>query len=125
MLLAEDTQINAEIARELLGLVHLNVDHVWNGKEAVERFMEEAPGTYLAILMDVQMPVMNGYEAAQEIRALGREDAAKIPIFAMTANAFTEDVSEALNAGMNGHIAKPVDTQMLYRTLRKAVEERA
>ena len=63
VLLAEDTQINAEIATELLGLVHLNVDHVWNGKEAVERFMEEAPGTYLAILMDVQMPVMNGYEA--------------------------------------------------------------
>ena len=125
VLLAEDTQINAEIATELLGLVHLNVDHVWNGKEAVERFMEEAPGTYLAILMDVQMPVMNGYEAAQEIRALGREDAAKIPIFAMTANAFTEDVSEALNAGMNGHIAKPVDTQVLYRTLRKAAEEKS
>ena len=125
VLLAEDTQINAEIVRELLGLVHLEVDHAWNGKEAVERFVQEAPGTYLAILMDVQMPVMNGYEAAQEIRALGREDAAKIPIFAMTANAFTEDVSEALNAGMNGHIAKPVDTQMLYRTLRKAVEERA
>lgn len=125
VLLAEDTQINAEIVRELLGLVHLEVDHAWNGKEAVERFVEEAPGTYLAILMDVQMPVMNGYEAAQEIRSLAREDAGKIPIFAMTANAFTEDVSEALNAGMNGHIAKPVDTQVLYRTLRKAAKERA
>lgn len=123
VLLAEDTEMNAEIAMELLGLVGLKTDHAWNGRQAVEMFTASAPGTYMAVLMDVQMPEMNGYEAARAIRASAHPDAAKIPVFAMTANAFTEDVSAALNAGMNGHIAKPIDTEILYETLRKAGEE--
>ncbi|MBP3489542.1 MAG: transporter substrate-binding domain-containing protein [Roseburia sp.] len=124
VLLVEDTEMNAEIMTDLLGTVNLNVDHAWNGKEGVELFERSKPGTYLAILMDVQMPVMNGYEAAKAIRALPRYEAAQIPIYAMTANAFTEDISAALNAGMNGHIAKPVDTMALYRILKKVMEER-
>lgn len=123
VLLAEDTEMNAEIAMELLELVGLKTDHAWNGRQAVEMFTASAPGTYMAVLMDVQMPEMNGYEAARAIRASAHPDAAKIPVFAMTANAFTEDVSAALNAGMNGHIAKPIDTEILYETLRKAGEE--
>lgn len=123
VLLAEDTEMNAEIAEELLALVNVKVDHAWNGKEAVEMFAAAQPDTYVAVLMDVQMPIMNGYEAALAIRALNHADAATMPIYAMTANAFTEDVSAALNAGMNGHIAKPIDTKILYETLRKAVEE--
>lgn len=123
VLMAEDTEMNADIAIELLGLVHMEVDHAWNGREAVERFTAAEPGTYVAILMDVQMPEMNGYEAAKAIRASGHRDAAAIPIYAMTANAFTEDVSAALNAGMNGHIAKPIDTIALYEILKKTVGE--
>lgn len=123
VLLAEDTEMNADIVKELLGLVNMNVEHAWNGKEAVEMFAAAKPGTYAAVLMDVQMPVMNGYEAALAIRALNHPDAVSIPIYAMTANAFTEDVSAALNAGMNGHIAKPIDTEILYETLRKAIKE--
>ena len=123
VLLAEDTEMNAEIAMELLELVGLKTDHAWNGRQAVKMFTASAPGTYMAVLMDVQMPEMNGYEAARAIRASAHPDAARIPVFAMTANAFTEDVSAALNAGMNGHIAKPIDTEILYETLRKAGEE--
>lgn len=121
ILLAEDTEMNAEIAKELLELVNMDVDHAWNGKEAVEIFAAASPGTYVAVLMDVQMPVMNGYEAVTAIRALDHADAETMPIYAMTANAFTEDVSAALNAGMNGHLAKPIDTKALYETMRKAV----
>lgn len=120
VLLAEDTEMNAEIAKELLLLVNMQTDHAWDGKEAVEMFAAAKPGTYAAVLMDVQMPKLNGYEATAAIRALKHPDAATVPIFAMTANAFTEDVSAALNAGMNGHIAKPIDTELLYETLRKA-----
>lgn len=123
VLLAEDTEMNADIAMELLALVNMNADHVWNGREAVEKFKASEPGTYAAILMDVQMPKMNGYEAAKEIRALSHPDASAVPIYAMTANAFTEDVSAALNAGMNGHIAKPIDTQLLYEILKKVTGE--
>lgn len=118
VLLAEDTEINAEIAKELLELVNMHVDHAWNGKEAVEMFAAAEPGTYTAILMDVQMPIMNGYEAVTAIRALEHLDSEKIPIYAMTANAFSEDISAALNAGMNGHIAKPIDTKILYEILQ-------
>ena len=121
VLLAEDNEMNAEIAAELLGMVHLQVDRAENGQRAVELFCANPPGSYDAILMDVQMPVMDGYSAARAIRALKRPDAAQIKIFAMTANAFTEDISTALSAGMNGHIAKPIDTQVLYETLAKAM----
>lgn len=122
VLLAEDTEFNAEVATELLDLVHMKVDHAPNGKRAVEMFEASKEGTYTAILMDVQMPEMDGYEAAREIRAGGHPQAKTIPIYAMTANAFTEDISAALNAGMNGHIAKPIDTDILYATLKKAAE---
>ncbi len=121
VLLAEDTDFNAEIAIELLGLVHLNVERAKNGQEAVQMFENSPAGKYLAILMDVQMPIMDGYEATKAIRMLDREDAGQIPIIAMTANAFTEDVSAAINAGMDGHIAKPIDTKVLYETLHKLI----
>ena len=124
-LLAEDNEINAEIAMELLGLVNLEVDRVCNGKEAVEKFEQCVQGTYTLILMDVQMPVMDGYEAARTIRAMEREDAKQIPIFAMTANAFTEDVASSLSAGMTGHIAKPIDTQILYDTISQVIKNQA
>ena len=97
-----------------------------NGRMVLDRFEESEEGEFDAILMDVQMPVMNGYEATKAIRALARQDAAKIPIFAMTANAFAEDEKEALNAGMNFHLAKPVDVELLkkvvYQYIRKAQE---
>ncbi|MDD4851234.1 MAG: response regulator, partial [Gemmiger sp.] len=121
VLLAEDNEINAEIATDLLEMVNLAVTRVENGEKAVAAFAESQPGYYDAILMDVQMPVMDGYEATRALRALPRPDAKAIPIFAMTANAFTEDVSAALSAGMNGHIAKPIDTAILYRTLADAI----
>lgn len=104
-MLAEDTAFNEEVATELLAMVHMDVDCAHNGKEAVELFEKAKPGTYMAILMDIHMPVMNGYEAARTIRKSEREDAGTIAIYAMTANSFEEDVSAALNAGMNGHIA--------------------
>ena len=120
VLLAEDNDLNAEIATELLEMVHLPVDRAENGQRAVEMFAASAPGQYDAILMDIQMPVLDGYGATRAIRALKRPDAGQIPIFAMTANAFTEDVAQALSAGMNGHVAKPIDTKILYQTLRAA-----
>lgn len=123
VLLAEDTEMNAEIVTALLELVNIKVEHAWNGKEAVEMFLAADPGTYMAILMDIQMPEMNGYEAAKAIRTSKHEDADRIPIIAMTANSFSEDISAALNAGMNGHIAKPIDTGLLYRTLKEVAEK--
>lgn len=121
LLLAEDNDLNAEIATELLNLVHMEVDRAADGQEALDKFVSSAPGTYDAILMDVQMPVMDGYAAANAIRNAAHPQAASIPIYAMTANAFTEDVTAALSAGMNGHIAKPIDTEILYSTLHKAI----
>lgn len=117
VLLAEDTKMNAEIAVDLLAMVNMQTDCAENGKEAVELFEQAAPGTYDVILMDIRMPEMDGYEATRRIRASAHPQAQTIPIFAMTANALDEDVSAALNAGMNGHIAKPIDTMALYRTL--------
>lgn len=125
VLLVEDTKMNAEIAIDLLQLVNMQADHAWNGQEAVEMFAQNEPGTYAAILMDVQMPVMNGYEATKAIRGLDKEQADTIPIIAMTANAFSEDVSAALNAGMNGHIAKPIDTQILYQKLYDIIQKKS
>lgn len=123
ILLAEDNEMNREIAVELLNMVNLEVDCANNGKEAVEKFTASAPGTYSAILMDIQMPEMDGYEATGRIRKALHEQAKSIPIFAMTANAFTEDITAALSAGMNGHIAKPIDTEILYKTLRDAISD--
>ena len=120
-LVAEDNEINSEILAELLRMEGATCEIMEDGKLALERFGAEPPGSFDAILMDVQMPVMNGYEASRAIRALEREDAAQIPIIAMTANAFTEDVKDALDAGMDAHIAKPIDMGLLKQTIAKYV----
>ncbi len=112
-LVAEDNEINAEIVQEFLDMDGASCELTENGLLAVERFRDSEPGRFDAILMDVQMPVMNGYEATRAIRTLDREDAKTIPIIAMTANAFSEDVKEALDAGMNAHVAKPIDMELL------------
>ncbi|MBR3327033.1 MAG: response regulator [Atopobiaceae bacterium] len=123
LLLAEDILINAEIVTELLHLKGIEVTHALNGSIAVETFRESAPGTYDAILMDVQMPEMNGLEATTAIRALDRPDAKTIPIIAMTANAFDEDVQRSLQVGMNAHLSKPVEPDHLYATLGELIWE--
>lgn len=117
VLLAEDNAINQEIAVALLEEVGLEVLCCGDGAETQRRFEASEPGEFSLILMDVQMPVMNGYEAARAIRASGHPDAKTIGILAMTANAFHEDVAAALEAGMNGHIAKPIDVQTLYQSI--------
>ncbi len=119
LLVAEDNEINAEILSELLDVEGAGCEIIENGKLAVERFARSSEGEFDAILMDVQMPVMNGYEASRAIRALGRKDAGTIPIIAMTANAFAEDVKDALDAGMDVHIAKPIDMELLKKTLNQ------
>lgn len=119
ILLVEDNERNAEVAAELIGITGVNVEIVDNGRKAVERFAQSEPGYYGLIFMDIQMPVMNGYDAARNIRKLEREDAGKIPIIAMTANAFMEDVEAAQAAGMNEHIAKPLEFDKLTEILKK------
>lgn len=121
VLLVEDNELNREIAIELLSMVGIVTDYAENGKEAVEIFESSSVGTYSAILMDVQMPVMDGHEATRLIRSLKHSQAASIPIIAMTANAFTEDVTAAISAGMNEHISKPIDTQVLFAVLSKYI----
>ena len=117
ILLAEDNDLNAEIAIQLLELQGASVWRSENGKKAVERFAESKPKEIQAILMDIQMPEMNGLEATRAIRALARPDAATVPIVAMTANVFKEDVDAAMAAGMNGFAGKPLDVAYLYRLL--------
>ena len=118
-LAAEDNEINAEILTELLEIEDASCEIAVNGLLAVERFRRSAPGEFDAILMDVQMPVMNGHEAARAIRAMERADAAVIPIIAMTANAFAEDEKAALDAGMNAHVAKPLNMEQLKKVIRQ------
>lgn len=118
-LIAEDNAINAEILSELLQMFGAESKVVGDGIKAVEAFNECQPDTYDAILMDIQMPDMNGYEATRKIRGLKREDAKTIPIIAMTANAFAEDIQSALDSGMNAHISKPIDLALLKNTLKK------
>lgn len=117
ILLAEDNQLNLEIAVALLESAGAAVDQVSDGRAAVRVFVQSPPGTYDMILLDVQMPVLDGHGAARAIRACPRPDAARIPIFAMTANAFAEDVAAAKAAGMNEHVAKPIDAEALYALL--------
>ncbi len=117
ILLAEDNELNQEIAVAILSEAGFNVDVAANGRIAVEMLSGSEPGYYQLVLMDVQMPVMNGYDAASEIRKLENKELASIPIIAMTANAFEEDRQEALNSGMNEHIAKPIDVKKLIDTL--------
>ncbi len=119
VLLVEDNELNREIARSLLELYGLEVDTAENGREAVERFAAREAGAYLAVLMDIRMPVMDGLEATRAIRALPRGDAARVPILAMTANAFDEDRTQAYRAGMTGYLTKPLDIQVLLEALEK------
>lgn len=125
ILLAEDNDINLEIAQTLLESRNLRVDTARDGLEAVERLRNSAPGTYLAVLMDIQMPVMDGLEATRRIRMLDTEEARTIPIIAMSANAFEEDVEKSLEAGMNGHISKPIDIPTLFDVLHGLKDESA
>ena len=122
ILLAEDNELNMEIAEFVLQNEGADVTKAWNGQEAVELFRNSKPGEFNVILMDIMMPVVNGYEATKMIRSLDREDAKKIPIIAMTANAFTEDRIRAKKAGMDEHIAKPVDVELLIKVIHKFVE---
>ena len=121
ILLAEDILINAEIMQEILGMRDMTVDHAENGRIAVEMFAESPTGRYDAVLMDIRMPEMDGLEATRSIRALDHPDAKSVPIIALTANAFDEDVQRSLQAGMNAHLSKPVETEHLYETLAKLI----
>lgn len=120
-LVAEDNEINAEILCELLAMYGGRSVVKRDGLQVLQAFQEAPPGTYDAVLMDIQMPNMNGYEAARAIRGLDRQDARNIPIVAMTANAFAEDIQACLEAGMNAHVAKPIDVELLQMTLRKVL----
>ena len=122
ILLAEDNELNMEIAEFMLQNEGADVIKAWNGQEAVELFRNSEPGEFDVILMDIMMPVMNGYEATKMIRSLDREDAKTIPIIAMTANAFTEDRIRAKAAGMDEHVAKPVDVELLIKVIHKLVK---
>lgn len=117
VMLVEDNELNAEIAQFVLEEVGISVTCVENGQLALELFQNQAAGSFDLILMDIMMPVMNGLDATRAIRALNRPDAKTIPIVAMTANAYEDDIRRAREAGMNGHMAKPIDTGLLYRTL--------
>ena len=121
ILLAEDVEVNAEIMKMVLSMREMEVDLAENGQIAVDMFAAGEPGTYDAILMDMRMPVMDGLEATRTIRAMEREDAKTIPIIALTANAFDEDVQRSLQAGLNAHLSKPVEPDALFETLENLV----
>ena len=121
ILLAEDNELNMEITEFVLHNEGADLTKAWDGQEAVELFRNSEPGEFDVILMDIMMPVMDGYEAAKMIRSLDREDAKEIPIIAMTANAFTEDRIKAKAAGMDEHVAKPVDVELLIKVIHKLV----
>ena len=122
ILLVEDNELNREIAEELIGVTGASVESAEDGVQAVEMFKDSAEGYYDLILMDVQMPHMDGYEATRCIRALGRSDAQKVPIFAMTANAFAEDVQKSREAGMNAHISKPLNIRAVYKQMNRYLQ---
>ena len=124
VLLAEDNDLNWEIAEELLSGLGLELERAENGKVCLDKFGESPEGYYDAILMDIRMPIMNGYEATRAIRALERPDAAAIPIIAMSADAFSDDVQRCLDSGMNGHLAKPIDLDEVAATLGSRFAER-
>lgn len=121
VLLVEDNELNMEIASELLKFVNLQVEHAENGKVAVDIFRNSKEKEYALIFMDIQMPLMNGYDAARCIRSSEHPVAGTIPIIAMTANAFNDDVQAAFDAGMNGHLAKPIDVEVLYKTIARYI----
>ena len=117
ILLAEDVTVNAEIMMMVLSMREIHADHAENGRIAVEMFEEHEEGYYDAVLMDMRMPEMDGLEATRRIRAMNRPDAKSIPIIALTANAFDEDVQHSMQAGLNAHLSKPVDPDVLFETL--------
>jgi CheY-like chemotaxis protein len=121
ILLAEDVAVNAEIMMMVLSMREMEVDLAENGQIAVDLYAEHEPGYYAAILMDMRMPVMDGLEATRIIRSMEKEDAKTIPIIALTANAFDEDVQQSLQAGLNAHLSKPVEPKALYETLEKLI----
>ena len=121
ILLVEDNELNLEIARTILEMQKCQVETALNGQEGVDRFCESSEGYYDLILMDIRMPVMDGLEAAKLIRASGRTDARTVPIVAMSANAFEEDVKKSLESGMNAHLAKPFQMEDLIRTMRRII----
>ena len=116
-------EINAELLTDMLEMENIKVDHALNGKIAVELFENSTAGIYSAILMDVRMPEMDGLEAAKAIRDMDREDAKRIPIIALTANTFDEDVKLSLQSGMNAHLSKPVEADNLIRVLGELIYE--
>ena len=122
-LLAEDVLINAEIMKQVILMREAEIDHAENGKIVLEMFERSPIGHYDAILMDVRMPIMDGLEAAAAIRELDRPDAKAIPIIALTANAFDEDVQRSLQVGMDAHLTKPVEADRLYQTLEELIWE--
>ena len=124
LLLVDDNSLNLEIASEILKEVGFDVETAVNGQNALDMVKSSQPGYYALVLMDVQMPVMNGYEATKEIRLLENRELAAIPILAMTANAFEEDKQEAFKSGMNGHISKPIDIEQLFGILEKVLKKR-
>jgi len=121
ILLCEDHPLNQEIATALLTEMQIIVSVAEDGRAGVEMFSNSSPNYYDAVLMDIRMPVMDGIEASRAIRALDRSDAAEVPILAMTADAFAEDIQKCFDAGMNGHISKPIDPDNLYYVLQKAM----
>ena len=123
ILLAEDVPVNAEIMTMVLSMRDMQADLAENGQIAVDLFAASEPGTYDAILMDMRMPVMDGLEAARTIRAMDRKDAKEVPIIALTANAFDEDVQRSLQAGLNAHLSKPVEPERLYETLESLIKD--
>ena len=116
--------VNMEIATEILSMNGVNIVQAWNGKEALSLFKASKPFEFDAILMDMQMPQMDGCEAAKNIRALSRPDARTIPIIAVTANAFAEDIATTTAAGMNAHVSKPIDFNILCQTLEKLIDNK-
>ncbi len=123
ILLVEDVELNMEIAEELIGTTGVQIDKAYNGKEAVELFSKNPCGYYNLIFMDIQMPVMDGYEATSQIRSLDKPDSKSIPIVALSANALADDIENSLNAGMNEHIAKPIDMEAVWKVLKKYLNE--
>ncbi len=121
VLLAEDNDLNWEIAHELLSGLGLSLDWAENGQICVDKFKQSAEGYYDAILMDIRMPIKNGYQATEEIRAMDRNDAS-IPIIAMTADAFAEDIQKCLDCGMNAHVAKPIDLRDVSSQLKRFMD---
>ena len=121
--MVEDNNVNMYLVTELLSLHNVKVTQAWNGKEAVDIFSSNPAGTFDVILMDLQMPVMDGIEAAKTIRKLDRKDAQDIPIIALSANVYTEDVAASSAAGMNGHLVKPINFDTLCKTVYNAAKK--